>query len=45
MQRAETPVEGRYSQRQENVLKDVERMFGVLQSRFDILREMLYWDL
>ena len=45
MHRAESAGEKRYSQRQETVRKDVERLFGVLQSRFEILRrEFRYWD-
>ena len=41
----ETVEERRYSGNQEAVRKDVERLFGVLQSRFEILRrEMRGWD-
>ena len=37
--------ESNYSVRQEAVRKDVERLFGVLQTRFEILRrEMRKWD-
>lgn len=43
MHRTETPAERRYYQHQETVRKDIERMFGVRQSRFEILRqEMRY---
>ena len=41
----ETVQERKYSGNQEAVRKDVERFFGVLQSRFEILRrEMRGWD-
>lgn len=46
MHRVETPIQRRYSQRLETVRKDVDRMFGILQSRLEILcRDMRYWDL
>ena len=38
--------EQKYSFNQESVRKDVERLFGILQSRFEILRrESRRWDL
>ncbi|XP_021851893.2 uncharacterized protein [Spinacia oleracea] len=39
------PVDDLFTQRQESVRKDVERAFGVLQSRFAIIqRPALVWD-
>lgn len=41
-----TEEEGKYSAFQEAVRKDVERLFGVLQTRFEILRrEIRKWEL
>lgn len=46
MYAAQKPEERRYSQSEETVRKDVESMYGVRKSHFEIIRrEMLYWDL
>lgn len=40
------PLEKQYSFKQESIRKDVERLFGILQSRFEILRrENRRWEL